>query len=83
VGSGSHDRRRGASRELRGGGPRDRGEIRRSIERASQADPEEIARAVGLDPGRVRELLDNAGEWLSSQQTSEVRLSRSQKASRL
>ena len=42
-------------------------EIRRSIERASQVDPDEIARAVGVDPDRVREWLDNAGEWLSSQ----------------
>jgi len=42
-------------------------EIRRSIERASQADPDELARAIGVDPDRVREWLDNAGEWLSSQ----------------
>ena len=42
-------------------------EIRRSIERASQADPEEIVRAAGVDPDRVREWVDTAGEWLRSQ----------------
>ena len=42
-------------------------EIRRSIERASQADPEEIVRAAGVDPDRVREWVDAAGEWLRSQ----------------
>jgi hypothetical protein len=42
-------------------------EIRRSIERASQTDPEEVARAAGVDPERVREWVDNAGDWLRSQ----------------
>ena len=42
-------------------------ELRRSIERASQADPEEIVRAAGVDPDRVREWVDSAGEWLRSQ----------------
>jgi hypothetical protein len=42
-------------------------EVRRSIERASQADPEEILRANGVDPDRVREWVDTAGEWLRSQ----------------
>jgi hypothetical protein len=42
-------------------------EMKRSIERASQAEPEEIARAMGVDPDRVRAWIDNAGEWLSSQ----------------
>jgi hypothetical protein len=42
-------------------------EVRRSIERASQADPEEMARAAGVDPDRVREWVDLAGEWLRSQ----------------
>ena len=42
-------------------------EVRRSFERASQADPEEMARAVGVDPERVREWVDTAGEWLRSQ----------------
>jgi hypothetical protein len=42
-------------------------EVRRSIERASQADPDEILRATGVDPDRVREWVDTAGEWLRSQ----------------
>jgi hypothetical protein len=42
-------------------------EIRRSIERASQTDPGQIARAAGVDPERVREWVDPAGEWLRSQ----------------
>ena len=42
-------------------------EIRRSIDRASHANPDDVARAVGVDPDRVRGWLDNAGEWLSSQ----------------
>ena len=42
-------------------------ELRRSIERASQADPEEIVRAAGVDPERVREWVDTAGEWLRTQ----------------
>jgi hypothetical protein len=42
-------------------------EIRRSIERASQTDPEEFVRAAGVDPERVREWVDSAGEWLRSQ----------------
>ena len=42
-------------------------EVKRSIERASQADPEDMARAVGVDPDRVREWVDTAGEWLRAQ----------------
>jgi hypothetical protein len=42
-------------------------ELRRSIERASQTDPEEIVRAAGVDPDRVREWVDTASEWLRSQ----------------
>ena len=42
-------------------------EVRRSIERASHADPEEMVRAAGVDPDRVREWVDIAGEWLRSQ----------------
>jgi hypothetical protein len=37
------------------------------LDRARLAtDPEEIARAAGVDPDRVREWIDNAGEWLRS-----------------
>ena len=42
-------------------------QVRRSIERASHADPEEIVRAAGVDPDRVREWTEAAGEWLRSQ----------------
>ena len=42
-------------------------EIRASIERYSHADPEDVARAVGVDPDQVREWVDGAGEWLRSQ----------------
>jgi hypothetical protein len=42
-------------------------EVLRSFERASQADPEEIVRAAGVDPDRVREWIDTAGEWLRAQ----------------
>jgi len=42
-------------------------ELRRAVEQASQADPEEIVRAAGVDPDRVREWVDTAGEWLRSQ----------------
>jgi hypothetical protein len=42
-------------------------ELRRSIERASQADPEDIVRAAGVDPERVREWIDAAGEWVRTQ----------------
>ena len=42
-------------------------EVRRSIERASQADPEEVLRAAGADPDRMRDWVDTAGEWLRSQ----------------
>src|SRR5262245_51821560 len=42
-------------------------EVRRSVERAANTDPEEMARAAGVDPDRVREWVDLAGEWLRSQ----------------
>jgi len=42
-------------------------EVRRSFERAANADPEDMARAAGVDPDRVREWVDLAGEWLRSQ----------------
>src|SRR5690349_22850417 len=46
-------------------------EVRRSIERATQADPEEMVRAAGIDPDRVREWVDVAGDWLRSQRSEE------------
>jgi hypothetical protein len=42
-------------------------ELRRSIERASHADPEELVRAMGVDPEQVREWVDAAGDWLRTQ----------------
>jgi hypothetical protein len=42
-------------------------ELRRSIERATQVDPEEMVRAAGVDPDEVREWIGSAGEWLRSQ----------------
>ena len=42
-------------------------ELKRSIERASHADPEDLVRAAGVDPDRVREWVDNAGDWLRAQ----------------
>src|SRR5829696_7331723 len=43
------------------------GEIRDSIERYAQADPQDVARAAGVDPDRLREWVDGASEWLRSQ----------------
>jgi hypothetical protein len=42
-------------------------ELKRSIERASQTDPEELVRAAGVDPDQVRDWVDKAGEWLRTQ----------------
>ena len=42
-------------------------ELRRAVEQASHTDPEEIVRAAGVDPDRVREWVDAAGEWLRAQ----------------
>ncbi len=42
-------------------------ELRESIERYSQADPEDVARAAGVDPDQVRAWVDTAGDWLRSQ----------------
>ena len=53
-------------------------EVRRSIERASQADPEEMARAAGVDPDRVREWVDVAGEWFRAQFEGSERAHRSE-----
>jgi hypothetical protein len=41
-------------------------ELSRSVERLSEFDVEEIARAVGVDPARAREFADNAGQWLAA-----------------
>lgn len=42
-------------------------ELRRSIERASRTDPEDLMRAAGVDPDQVREWVDGAGDWLRAQ----------------
>jgi hypothetical protein len=42
-------------------------EFKRSIEHCSEADPESIARAAGVDPDRVRGRVDATGAWLRSQ----------------
>jgi transposase-like protein len=42
-------------------------EIRASIERYAQADPEDLARAAGVDPDQLRGWVDGAGEWLRTQ----------------
>ena len=42
-------------------------ELRESIERYSQADPEDLARAAGVDPDQLREWVNGAGDWLRSQ----------------
>lgn len=42
-------------------------ELRRSIERASRAEPEELVRAIGVDPEQVREWVGTAGGWLRMQ----------------
>jgi hypothetical protein len=42
-------------------------EFSRSIERVAQVDFEEIAEAMGVDPGRATELVEGAMGWLRSQ----------------
>ena len=42
-------------------------EIRASIERYAQTDPEDVARAVGVDPEQLRGWVDGAGDWLRTQ----------------
>ena len=51
-------------------------ELRRSIDRASQTDPEELVRAAGVDPDRVREWVDTAGEWLVRLDAEGIHLTR-------
>src|SRR3954454_11911583 len=42
-------------------------EIKRNLERVSDTDAEDLARAAGVEPERVREWVENAGEWLRRQ----------------
>ncbi len=42
-------------------------EARRSVERISDIDLDEIARATGIDPERAKGWLDGAGDWLRIQ----------------
>jgi hypothetical protein len=42
-------------------------EITRSVERVSETDLDDIARATGVDPERAKEWVDDAGQWLRSQ----------------
>jgi hypothetical protein len=41
-------------------------EVTRSVERLAELDVEGIARAIGVDAERARELADNAGRWFSA-----------------
>lgn len=45
-------------------------EVSRSIERAAQVDLDEIASAMGVDPGRASEWVDGAMGWLRNQAES-------------
>ena len=45
-------------------------EVSESVERMSQVDVDEIARAIGVDPARARQWADSAGRWLSGQAES-------------
>ena len=42
-------------------------EVSRSAERVTQIDVDEIAGAIGVDPARARDWVDNAGRWLRAQ----------------
>jgi hypothetical protein len=42
-------------------------EVTRSVERISEMDLDEIARATGIDPDRARGWIDGAGQWLRVQ----------------
>jgi hypothetical protein len=42
-------------------------ELRKSFDGASLTDPDELARAAGIDPDQVRDWIDNAGDWLRVQ----------------
>ncbi len=42
-------------------------EVSRSVERVSQTDLDDLVRAVGVDPDRARQWLDDAGDWVRAQ----------------
>jgi hypothetical protein len=42
-------------------------EVQRNLERVSQADLDDIARAAGVDPERARRFVAGAGDWLRTQ----------------
>jgi hypothetical protein len=42
-------------------------EITRSVERVSETDLDDLARATGVDPDRARQWADEAGQWLRAQ----------------
>ncbi len=42
-------------------------EISRSVENMARVDLDEIAGAMGVDPDRARQWVDNAGHWLRAQ----------------
>lgn len=41
--------------------------VRGSIDRLSEVEPDELARAAGLDPDQAREWIGSAGQWLRIQ----------------
>lgn len=42
-------------------------EVSRSVERITRLDMDEIAEAVGVDPARAKQWVDEAGRWLGAQ----------------
>ncbi len=42
-------------------------EVSRSVERITRLDIDEIAEAVGVDPARAKQWVDEAGRWLGTQ----------------
>lgn len=42
-------------------------EITKSVERVSETDLDDLARATGVDPDRARQWVDDAGQWLREQ----------------
>jgi hypothetical protein len=41
-------------------------ELSRSVERMTEFDIDELAKAAGVDPARAREFADSAGQWLAA-----------------